>query len=232
MEKNKSFRSMRLFVFLVLGVLIGFGFSTSAFASEVCQEDIMCYDENECTLDTCNFLIPELSYGECSYEVLPDGTTCMGDGSCQNGVCITPMHPFVWTDKSNYESDETIKIYGMQFDYNSVDIKITIPSNPVSYDWIYNVPVSPEHNIYAEYLLIDGIVDHYNVDVYESGKYDVILASTSFYDDPTIHTVLFNVTDDSFVNLFEPTTNYGDYDTIWVEDRVLYKKRAISHLIF
>ncbi len=226
MEKNKSFVSLKLFVFLVLGVLIGLGFSANALASEVCQEDIMCYDENECTLDTCNFLIPELSYGECSYEVLPDGTTCMGDGSCQEGVCITPMHPFVWTEKSNYESGETVKIYGMQFDYNSVDIKITIPSNPLSYDWIYDVSVSPEHNIYAEYLLVDGIVDHYNIDVYESGKYDVVLASTSFYDDPAIHTVIFNVTDDSYINKFFGSFNYGNLQTVVVSDSETFTRRG------
>ncbi|HOI18474.1 MAG TPA: DNRLRE domain-containing protein [Candidatus Woesearchaeota archaeon] len=227
MEKNKTeFGNLRLFVFALLVITVGLGLSTSVFASEVCQEDIMCYDENECTFDSCNFLIPELSYGECSYEVLPDGTSCMGDGTCNAGVCITPMHPFVWTDKANYESDETVHIYGMQFDYDSVDIRITIPSNPISYDWIYDVTVSSQNNFQTEYLLIDGIVDHYNIDVYESGKHDVILASTSFYDDPSIKTALFYLNGDSYVNQFNPSTNFGSSAFLNVNDRTLRTRRA------
>lgn len=48
-----------------------------------CTDDLDCDDHNPCTFDDC----PEPKCGPCHHNNVPNGTSCMNDMICMNGIC-------------------------------------------------------------------------------------------------------------------------------------------------
>jgi hypothetical protein len=130
--------------------------------------------------------------------------------------------PQIWSDKSNYNLGETAVIYGIGFDYDSIQLNISYPDGYV----VDNVSVDSEGSFTYNYVL-SVMSEKFEVNAIDSGN---ILASTTFDDDNETTLKIFS-TADSWVNINQPTTNYGSDNLLHVTNTSSILRRE-SYLKF